>query len=65
MDKSTYRKITIIKGKTYTLKSSVILTGAGSKTLLYSTSNKKVAAVSKKGKISAKKTGSATIKVKL
>jgi len=53
---ATSKKLDI--GKTYTLK----LTGATAKT--YSSSNTKIATVSSKGKITAKKTGTAKITVK-
>lgn len=53
---ATSKKLDI--GKTYTLK----LTGATAKS--YSSSNQKIATVDRKGKITAKKTGKATITVK-
>lgn len=52
-------KVSIRKGKTFNLK----ITGKVG-TAKFSTSNKKVATVSSAGKITAKKTGSATISVK-
>ena len=51
-------KTTIYVGQTITLKAS------GAKNVKWSTSNKKVATVSSKGKVTAKKKGNATITVK-
>ena len=51
-------KTTIYAGQTITLKAS------GAKNVKWSSSNKKVATVSSKGKVTAKKKGSATITVK-
>lgn len=53
------------KGKTFKLKTSVEVTGKKvSKAVTYTTSNKKVATVTSKGKIKALKNGKATITVK-
>ncbi len=51
------------KGKTLKLKTSVAPSNASKKTVTYKTSNKKVATVDKKGKVTAKKAGTATITV--
>lgn len=52
---STSKKV--VKGKTFTLK----VKNADGKKVTWKSSNKKVATVSKKGKVTAKKAGSATI----
>lgn len=56
-------KKTITKGKTYTLKPQLYPSGAIAK-ITYTTSNKSVATVDFKGKITAKKKGTAVITVK-
>ena len=56
-------KKTITKGKTYTLKPQLYPSGAIAK-ITYTTSNKSVATVDSKGKITAKKKGTAVITVK-
>lgn len=53
-------KVTVTKGKTYTLK----VNGTKQK-VIWSSSNKKVASVSSKGKVTAVKKGTATIKAKV
>jgi len=67
VDKTTGKKsITLTKGKKATLKTTVAVKNTKSskyKKVTYKTSNKKVATVSKKGVITAKKTGKATITV--
>ena len=57
------KQLTLKKGKTFTLKSKVTVTGKASKKVIYKTSNKKIATVNAKGKITAKKKGSAKIYV--
>ena len=57
------KQLTLKKGKTFTLKSKVTVTGKASKKVTYKTSNKKIATVNAKGKITAKKKGSAKIYV--
>ena len=54
---------TIANGKTYTLKPQLYPSGAIAK-ITYTTSNKNVATVDSKGKITAKKKGTAVITVK-
>lgn len=56
-------KKTITKGKTYTLKPQLYPSGAIAK-ITYTTSNKSIATVDSKGKITAKKKGTAVITVK-
>lgn len=56
-------KVTLKKGKTYTIKATISPTNATTKKLKYSSTNKKIATVSSKGKIKAIKKGSCTIKV--
>lgn len=56
-------KKTITKGKTYTLKPQLYPSGAIAK-ITYTTSNKSIATVDSKGKITAKKKGAAVITVK-
>ncbi len=56
-------KKTITKGKTYTLKPQLYPSGAIAK-ITYTSSNKSVATVDSKGKITAKKKGTAVITVK-
>ena len=57
------KQLTLKKGKTFTLKPKVTVTGKISKKVTYKTSNKKVVAVNAKGKITAKKKGTAKIYV--
>ena len=57
------KQLTLKKGKTFTLKSKVTVTGKASKKVTYKTSNKKIATVNAKGKITAKKKGTAKIYV--
>ena len=61
--KNVPTKKTLKKGKSFTLKPTLTPKGASAK-FSYSTSNKKVAAVSKNGKITAKKKGTAVITIK-
>lgn len=66
VDKLTGKKtITLTKGKKATLKTTVTVTPnkAANKKVTYKTSNKKIATVSSKGVITAKKAGSAKITV--
>lgn len=58
------KKVTLKKGKTFTLKATVKPANAATTKVTFRTSNKKVAAVNAKGKIKAKKKGSAIITVK-
>ena len=58
------KQLTLKKGKSFTLKTKVSVSGKKvSKAVTYKTSNKKVAIVNAKGKITAKKKGTATITV--
>ena len=57
------KQLTLKKGKSFTLKTKVTVTGKISKKVAYKSSNKKVATVNAKGKITAKKKGTATITV--
>ena len=57
------KQLTLKKGKTFTLKPKVTVTGKISKKVTYKTRNKKVVAVNAKGKITAKKKGTAKIYV--
>ena len=57
--------ITLKPKQTYTLKAKIAPKKATTKTLVWSTSNKKVATVSSKGKVTAKKAGKVTITVKV
>lgn len=61
--KNVLPKKTITKGKTYTLKPQLYPSGAIAK-ITYTTSNKSIATVDSKGKITAKKKGTAVITVK-
>ena len=54
---------TLKKGKSFTIKPKLTPSGAEAK-ITYSSSNKKVATVNAKGKVTAKKKGTATITVK-
>lgn len=56
-------KITLKKGKTFTIKATISPSNATTKKLKYSSTNKKIAKVTSKGKIKALKKGSCTIKV--
>lgn len=60
--KVNVKKLTLGVGETYTLKASALPANASNKKLRYSASNKKLA-VSAKGKITAKKTGSAKVTI--
>lgn len=55
---------TLTKGQTVKLKASVKISKGGSKDVVWSTSNKKVATVNSKGTVKAVGTGTATITVK-
>ena len=58
------KQLTLKKGKSFTLKTKVSVSGKKvSKAVTYKTSNKKVATVNAKGKITAKKKGTATITI--
>ena len=58
------KQLTLKKGKSFTLKTKVSVSGKKvSKAVTYKTSNKKVATVNAKGKITAKKNGKAVITV--
>lgn len=59
-----YSEITLNVGKTKTLTATVTPSNAADQTLKWSSSNKKVATVSKKGKITGKKAGTTKITVK-
>lgn len=61
--KNVPTKKTITKGKTYTLKPQLYPSGAIAK-ITYTTSNKSIATVDSKGKITAKKKGTAVITVR-
>lgn len=54
----------LINGSSYTLKKSIAPSNASNKTVTWTSSNKKVAAVSSAGKITAKGVGKATITAK-
>ncbi len=56
---------TLKKGKSVTLKATISPKNATTKTITWSTSNKKIATVSKKGKVTAKKNGTAKITAKV
>ena len=57
------KTLTLKKGKTFTLKTSVEKTGNVSKAVSYKSSNTKVATVNSKGKITAKKKGTTKITI--
>lgn len=57
------KQLTLKKGKSFTLKTKVTVSGKASKKVIYKTSNKKIATVSVKGKITAKKKGTAKITI--
>lgn len=59
----TASSLTMAKGKSVTLKTTVTPANANNKGLTFKSSNTKVATVNKKGKITAKKPGKATITV--
>lgn len=59
----TDQKLTMGKKETYRIKAKI--KNAGSAKVIYSSNKPSVAKVSKKGKITAKRTGSATIKVRV
>ncbi len=61
--KNVPEKLSLKKGKSYSLKPKLVPSGAEDK-LTYTSSNKKVATVTAKGKITGKKAGTATITVK-
>lgn len=52
---------TIKKGKSFTLKATVLPTNANMKSVTFTSTNKKVATVNSKGKVTAKKSGKTTI----
>lgn len=55
------KKVTIKKGKTYTLKATIKPTNANNKAVIWKTSNKKYATVSANGVVTGKKKGKVTI----
>ena len=57
------KKVSVKKGKTYSLKAKIVPSNSDEK-ITYSTSNKKIATVSKSGKIKGVKKGTATITIK-
>ena len=59
-----YSTIYLTKGKSKTLKATVSPSNATNKSVKWSSSNKKIAAVNAKGKVTGKKAGSAMITVK-
>lgn len=52
---------TIKKGKSFTLKATVLPTNANMKAVTFTSTNKKIATVNSKGKVTAKKAGKTTI----
>jgi Beta-glucanase/Beta-glucan synthetase len=58
------QNLVLTKGKTFTIKASVVPSNANNKALSFSSSNKKVVTVNSKGIITAKNSGKATITVK-
>lgn len=61
---TTAKEVTLQKGKSFTIQATVLPSDANDKKLTYSSSKKSVATVNSKGKITAKKAGTATITVK-
>ena len=59
-----YSTIYLTKGKSKTLKATVSPSNAANKSVKWSSSNKKIATVSARGKVTGKKAGSTTITVK-
>lgn len=59
-----YTKKTLYKGKHFRIRATLSKSGTNGRKLTYSSSNKKVATVSSKGLITAKRKGTATITVK-
>ena len=57
-------RLTLARGKTYSLKITIQPGNASNKKITYATSNKKVATISRYGKIRALKPGKVTITVK-
>jgi subtilisin family serine protease len=62
--KLNYSKKTLAKGKKLTLKATLSKSGTYGRSLTWTSSNTKVATVSKTGKVTAKKKGTTTITVK-
>ncbi len=58
------KSITLAKGHSYTLKATVLPDEASDKSLIWSSSNPKVASVNKSGKVTSKGAGTAVITVK-
>lgn len=58
------KKLSLLKGKKYTLKATIKPSNVKNRKLKWTSSNKKVATVNKNGKVTAKKKGTATITVK-